>query len=127
MNPEFTNIVYGVPAPQPTSPITYTPPPMYVESTSPPMYVEKASPPMYIESTPSPTYVELTHSPTYVEKAPISTVAINNDNINNLYINVQDYLDILNSLYDKTKDTFISVNTVLENMKPFIYKKTNNN
>jgi hypothetical protein len=118
MNPEFTNIVYGVPAPQPTSPITYTPPPMYIESTSPPMYVEKAS---------SSTYVELTPSPTYVEKTPISTIAINNDNINNLYINVQDYLDILNSLYDKTKDTFISVNTVLENMKPFIYKKTNNN
>ena len=118
MNPEFTNIVYGVPAPQPASPITYTPPPMYVESTSPPMYVE---------SIPSPAYVEKTHSSTYVEKAPTSAVAINNDNINNLYINVQDYLDILNSLYDKTKDTFISVNTVLENMKPFIYKKTNNN
>jgi hypothetical protein len=52
---------------------------------------------------------------------------LSQDNINNLYINIQDYLDILNSLYDKTKDTFISVNTVLENMKPFIYKKVNKN
>jgi len=104
MNPELTEIVYAVPAPQSSTPITYT------------------QPPMYVEQTPSP--VSITR-PTYVEQTP--AVAINNDNINNLYINVQDYLDILNSLYDKTKDTFISVNTVLENMKPFIYKKTNNN
>ena len=45
------------------------------------------------------------------------------EDIGNLYINIQDYLDIINLLFDKTKDTFISVNTVLENMKPYIYRK----
>jgi hypothetical protein len=115
MNPELTEIVYGVPAPHSSTPITYTPPPMYVEQTHSPVSITR------------PTYVEQAPSSIYVEKTPSPAVAINNDNINNLYINVQDYLDILNSLYDKTKDTFISVNTVLENMKPFIYKKTNNN
>jgi hypothetical protein len=58
---------------------------------------------------------------------PMPTSMQNNSDINNLYINIQDYLDILNSLYDKTKDTFISVNTVLENMKPYIYKKVDKN
>jgi hypothetical protein len=49
------------------------------------------------------------------------------ENINNLYIDIQDYLDTIMLLVDKTKDTFISVNTILENMKPYIYKKVEKN
>jgi hypothetical protein len=41
----------------------------------------------------------------------------------NLFIDIQDYLNVMNLLYDKTKDTIISVNTVLESMKPYIYKR----
>ena len=53
--------------------------------------------------------------PNEIESIPLDT--------SNLYIDIQDYLNVMNLLYDKTKDTIISVNTVLESMKPYIYKR----
>ena len=103
MNSTPTPISYT----QPTAPITYTPPPIEY----PPSYQEY--PPSYQEYPPQPQ--------------PQPQPQQDTGDINNLYINIQDYLDILNLLYDKTKDTFISVNTVLENMKPYIYKKVDKN
>ena len=40
-----------------------------------------------------------------------------------IYIDIQDYLGAMNLLLDKTKDTFISLDTVLTNLKPYLYKK----
>jgi hypothetical protein len=101
MNPATPSIYTPAPA-EPTAPITYTPPPIeYPTSYQPQPYQPQEYQP--------------------------SLTGQNNGDINNLYINIQDYLDMLNLLYDKTKDTFISVNTVLENIKPFIYKKVDKN
>lgn len=111
MNSTPTPISYT----QPTAPITYTPPPIEY-------------PPSYQEYQPQPqSYQEYQPQPQSYQPQPQPQPIQDTGDINNLYINIQDYLDILNLLYDKTKDTFISVNTVLENMKPYIYKKVDKN
>jgi len=43
--------------------------------------------------------------------------------LNNIHIDIQDYLRVMNFLYDKTKNNFISLDTVLTSLKPFLYKK----
>jgi hypothetical protein len=127
----------------PTAPITYTPPPIEYTPTS---FAQNA-PTSFAQNAPTsfaqnaPTSFAQNAPTSFAQNAPTSfapnvsnmpmdppqVYQENTDDINNLYINIQDYLDMLNLLYDKTKDTFISVNTVLENIKPFIYKKVNKN
>jgi hypothetical protein len=41
----------------------------------------------------------------------------------NIYIDIQDYLGVMNLLLDKTKDSFISLDTVLTNLRPYLYKR----
>jgi len=103
----------------PTAPITYTPPPIEYTPTS---FAQNA-PTSFAQNAPTSFAPNVSNMP----MDPPQVYQENTDDINNLYINIQDYLDMLNLLYDKTKDTFISVNTVLENIKPFIYKKVNKN
>ena len=119
----------------PTAPITYTPPPIEYTPTSfaqnaPTSFAQNAptsfaqnAPTSFAQNAPTSFAPNVSNMP----MDPPQVYQENTDDINNLYINIQDYLDMLNLLYDKTKDTFISVNTVLENIKPFIYKKVNKN
>jgi hypothetical protein len=129
--PQYNTITYefdeSVPITTVPSPILYTPPQYNTITYEFDESVPITTIPSPILYKPPPQYNTITYE--FDESVPITTVPspiINNGDISNLYISIQDYLDILNLLYDKTKDTFISVNTILENMKPFIYKKTTN-
>jgi hypothetical protein len=118
MNPAYTPIESTT-----NSPIIYTPPPIeYTPNVSQPQTQS------YQPQSQTQSYQPQPQTQSYQEyETPSQVYQENTGDINTLYIDIQDYLDVLNSLYDKTKDTFISVNTVLENMKPFIYKKVNKN
>jgi hypothetical protein len=74
--------------------------------------------------TPKPVQTPM---PVQMPQAAQTSMPIQQQNIDNIYINIQDYLNVLNLLHDKTKDSFISVDTILTNMKPYLYKKVEKN
>ena len=133
------------PSPKHTHTHTHTPktpmppwppmPPSQTPQPSQPSQTPRAPMASMPFKAPIPAYTIQSQQPSIPQLAPMSTVKLmpNEQKYNtkskmtpefdNIYIDIQDYLRVMNFLFDKTKDNFISLDTVLTNLKPFLYKK----